>query len=98
MDDRTAIAFAADEFAKLHPSGTCPEWLLRCSVIGHTRDQQGRYIVSLSVTPIATNDAVTYFEVAVDSLTAKTEVLIDMGYSSFVGEELYGFRSERGDR
>ena len=96
MDDRTAIAFATEEFLKLHPSETCPEWLFRCSVICHTRDQKGRYIVSLSVTPIATNDAVTYFEVAVDSLTAETEVLIDMGYSSFVGEELQGFSSEQG--
>jgi len=90
MDDKTAIAFAGHEFLKLHPQETCPEWLFRCSVISHHRDQQGLYIVSFSVTPIATGNAVTFFRVAVDPSTAETSVLVDQDPGSFVGKELQG--------
>jgi hypothetical protein len=91
MDGETAMAFAGEEFEKRHPRETWPEWIRRCTVVSYSKDKQGRFVVSLCVTPKATNDAVAYFEVTVDSETAETTVLIDKDLSSFVGEELQGF-------
>ncbi len=49
MDGNMAIAFAWDAFEKLHPRDTWPEWLNPCTVIGWSRDKQGRFIVSMTV-------------------------------------------------
>lgn len=91
MDDVTAMAFAGNAFEQLHPRNTCPEWLPRCTVISYHFDDDKNYIVSFSVTPLATNNAVRYFQVLVNSSTGETAVLIDEGTSSFVGSELQGY-------
>jgi hypothetical protein len=91
MDDVTAMAFAGHEFEKRHPRSTWPSWLRRCTVASVHEDRAGRIIVSLAVTPIATNAGVCYFEVAVHAATAETEVLLDTDFNGFNGEELQGF-------
>ena len=96
MDDQTAIAFVCHRFEELHPKSTCPEWLGRCTSIGHNWDNQRRYDMRFCLTPITTNNAVTYFRVIIDPATAEMTVLEDIGFASFVGEQLQGFvpRSE----
>lgn len=91
MDGETAMAFAGHAFSQRHPRNTCPEWLARCTSIGYSKDDSGRFVVSFCVTPKATNDAVVFFEVAVDRLTAATEILVDRPVTEFSGEQLQGF-------
>ncbi len=89
MDYRTAIAFAIDRFVALHPEQ--PDWLSRCTTIGHRKDSSGRFIVILTITPIATNRAFSYFSAAVNPETAETTVLVDLDPGTLVGEEYQGF-------
>ncbi|MGV3607914.1 MAG: hypothetical protein ACO1RA_16020 [Planctomycetaceae bacterium] len=91
MDGETAMAFAGHRFQECHPQQTCPEWLGRCTTIGYSKDEHGRFVVSFALTPKATNDAVSYFKVAVDPITAETTVLKDVDLSEFVGKDLQGF-------
>lgn len=91
MDGETALAFAGHCFLRLHPRETLPEWLSRCTTMGYTYDQSGDCIVRFAVTPTATNNAVAYFTVSVDSRTAITKVLSDTGWSQFSGEDLHGY-------
>ena len=91
MDYETARAFAGDRFEKLHPRSTWPEWLMRCTVLNYTKDAEGRIVVSLAVTPKATNDAFSYFRVAVDRTTAETTVLEDRDLSTLNGPDFQGF-------
>ncbi|EAQ79176.1 hypothetical protein [Blastopirellula marina] len=90
MDGETAMAFAGHDFEQRHPKQSCPDWLGRCTTIGYSKDQAGRFVVSFAVTPKATNDAVSYFKVAIDSVTAETEVLLDRDLADFSGEDLQG--------
>jgi hypothetical protein len=96
MDGETAIAFAGHRFQQLHPKETCPEWFGRCTTISYRFDDKRRFVVSFSVTPIATNDAISYFQVLVDPTTAETVVLLDRSFDEFVGEELQGFDPLKG--
>jgi hypothetical protein len=91
MDYETAMAFAGDRFEKLHPRDTWPEWLVRCTVPGCTKDEQGRIVVSLGLTPKATNDGFAYFRVAVDRTTAGTTVPEDHDLSTLNGPDFQGF-------
>ena len=91
MDDKTAMAFAGYEFEQRHPKQSWPEWLVRCSTIGYNKDETGRFIMRFSITPLATNDAIPYFIVAIDSVTAEAEVLLDRDISDFSGEDLQGY-------
>jgi len=91
MDDKTAIAFAIDCFVKSHPQESEPEWISRCTAISSHWDDDDNYIIHFCVTPIVTNDAVSYFEVSVNPATAETIVLLDTGLSMYSGEELQGF-------
>jgi hypothetical protein len=91
MDGETAMAFAGDAFELKHPRQTWPEWLTRCTVPGYSKDKDGRFVVSLAVTPKATNSAFVYFKVVVDPVTAETTILVDADLSTLIGEELQGF-------
>jgi predicted 3-demethylubiquinone-9 3-methyltransferase (glyoxalase superfamily) len=91
MDEETAMAFAGHCFQQLHPRETVPLWLPRCTVIGWTKDKFGRFIVSFSITPTATNDAFDYFSVAVDQTTAETTVLEDRDLNTLNGPDFQGF-------
>jgi hypothetical protein len=91
MDGETAIAFAANMFEQLHPKNSCPEWLPRCTVISYHFDDNKNYIVTFSVTPIATNIGTRYFEVLVNASTGETTVQIDEDFSRFIGRELQGY-------
>lgn len=91
MDGETAMAFAGHEFERRHPKQECPEWLGRCTTIGYHKDKAGRFVVSFAFTPRGTNDAVSYFRVAVDAVTSQTQVLLDKDLSGFLGEELQGY-------
>lgn len=91
MDGETAIAFAANCFQQLHPRNECPEWLSRCTTVGYHWDIDDNYILSFTLTPKSTNDAVSYFKVSVDPTTAETKVLLDTGLAMFNGEELQGY-------
>lgn len=94
MDLETARAFAIEEFEKRHPPSTWPEWLSRCTVDScGLRDGDSRPRVTLTVTPKATRQPVTFFEVAVNPQTALVTVLIDIDPSKFVGEALQGFHA-----
>jgi len=96
MDDKTAGAFAGDRFEKLHPRDTWPEWLMRCTVPSYTTDREGRIVVSLGLTPKATNNGFSYFRVAVDRTTAETTVLEDRDLSSLHGPDFQGFEESVG--
>ena len=50
MDGDTAMAFAVSEFEKRHPRETWPEWFAPCTVMGYTRDERDRFVVSFTVT------------------------------------------------
>ena len=91
MDDLTATAFAFEEFERRHPKESWPPWLLRCTVPGVAYDRDDRAIVSLAVTPKATNRGITFFEAVVDPRTAEVEVLIDDDPVALTGKELRGF-------
>ena len=91
MDEETAMAFAGHCFQQLHPKETVPPWLPRCTVIGWTKDNAGRFVVSFAVTPKATNDAFSYFRVTVDRTTAETTVLEDRDLSTLNGPDFQGF-------
>lgn len=91
MDCEAAIAFACHRFEQLHPKAFCPEWLPRCTMIGYHFDCDKNYIVCFSVTPIATNNGIRYFEVSIDSSTGETKVLLDKELPGFIGTELQGF-------
>lgn len=49
MDFKTANAFASDEFEKRHPRETWPEWVIPCTVVSYSSDENKRIIVSYSV-------------------------------------------------
>ncbi|WP_156338570.1 hypothetical protein [Chondromyces crocatus] len=49
MDDDIAIAFAAEEFERLHPRETWPKWFRKSTSISTSSDNQRRWIVSFSV-------------------------------------------------
>lgn len=98
MDFETAGAFAGDRFEKLHPRNTWPHWLMRCTVPNYTKDGEGRIVVSLAVTPKATNNAFAYFRVAVDRTTAETTVLEDRDLSALHGPDFQGFEGPEGAR
>lgn len=91
MDGETALAFAGHCFEQHHPRSTCPEWLGRCTTIGYTKDNDGKFLVSFSVTPKATNDAVCYFRVSVDPRTANTLIISELDPHEFNGCDLQGF-------
>jgi hypothetical protein len=91
MDGETAMAFAGQRFEQLHPRETWPEWLLRCSMASYHKDKTGSFVVSLSVTPVESNNSVKYFEAVVDPSSGDTTVTIDMDVFRFVGSELQGF-------
>lgn len=91
MDSETARAFVGDRFEKLRPRSTWPEWHMRCTVLNYTKDAEGRIVVSLAVTPKATNDAFSYFRVAVDRTSAETKVLEDRDLSGLNGPDFQGF-------
>ena len=91
MDGETAMAFAGQEFERIHPKATCPDWLGRCTAIGYCKDEVGRFVVSFAITPRATNDAKCYFRVTVDPATAETRVLHDSDLSQFSGPDLQGY-------
>lgn len=93
MDEETAMAFAGHRFQQLHPKETVPQWLPRCTVIGWTKDDAGRFVVSFAVTPKATNNAFAYFRVAIDRRTAETTVLEDRDLSALHGPDYQGFDS-----
>lgn len=85
------MAFAGHRFQQLHPRQTVPAWLPRCTVIGWTKDDLGRFVVSFAVTPKATNNAFAYFEVAVDRDTGQTTLLEDRDLSTLHGPDFQGF-------
>ena len=89
MDFDTAMAFAGEAFESRHPRETWPEWLRRCTVVGCTKDGNGRIVVSMSVTPKATKEPVSYFEAAVDQYSAETTVLRDDDFSKFKADDLH---------
>jgi hypothetical protein len=51
MDDVTALLAAFAQFEKRHPRETRPEWLKRCMMESYSKDKQGRFIVSFTLTP-----------------------------------------------
>jgi hypothetical protein len=91
MDEKTAMAFAGHCFQQHHPKEAVPSWLPRCTVIGWSKDKGGRFVVSFTVTPKATNNAFAYFKVAVDRASAETEVLEDRNLSTLHGPDFQGF-------
>lgn len=90
MNEETAMGFAFEEFARLHPKENRPDWINRCTVVNWTKDTKGQFIISLSVTLKKTNRVVTWYEAVVNPETAETLVLID-DFSKYSGEELKGF-------
>ena len=96
MDGETAMAFAGHCFEQRHPRASCPEWLGRCTTIGYTKDENGKFVVSFSVTPMSTNDAVSYFRVSVDPMSASTLIIKDGDPNGFQGHDLQGFEQTAG--
>jgi hypothetical protein len=83
MNGETAIAFAARRFEQLHPRDTWPEWLSRCTIPCYHFDGNDNIVVTFSVTPIATNNGIRYFEVAVDHRQATRLSLVTKICCSF---------------
>lgn len=79
MDDERAILAAFARFEKRHPRETRPEWLRRCMMDSYAKDNQGRFVVSFTLTPKIPLEPNQYWEeidgerklVRVDPVTGK---------------------------
>lgn len=85
MDFDTAMAFAVEEFERLHPRESWPEWLSRCTVWSGTPDGRKRWVMSLAATPNEPLGPDEFWEeiegrkylVRVDPATSKKWVILD---------------------
>ena len=72
------------EFEKRHPRETWPEWLKRCMMESYSKDKQGRFIVSFTLTPTIPLEPNEYWEeidgkrtlIYVDSVTGKKLIVL----------------------